>query len=270
MGYTVCHMAKAKGGASGGLTNHIDRLAIGLKGKNIDQSKTHLNIVLIKPIKTIDQMINDRIEKGYTSNRKIRTDAIKSQRYILSGSPEEMKNLSMDELKEWSIDNYKFFAKMYGENNIVRATTHLDEKTPHMHLIVVPLINGKLSAKEYTGTKDKLKNLQTNYASEIGNKYGLERGIEGSNVSHITTKEFYRDVKESNLTANKILELPKDKQEYYLRVLTQQIGMIQLNEKNQRDANRRDRTRIKKEEELQRNIEPEHNRDKRKNNGIKM
>ena len=51
--------------------------------------------------------------------------------------------------KEWIKENYKFLAKEFGKENIVRFTLHLDEKTPHLHAVTIPLTNdGRLSAKK--------------------------------------------------------------------------------------------------------------------------
>lgn len=212
MGKVVCHMDKSKAGGSGGLSNHIDRTQQKEKSKNVNHSKSHLNFELVKKSGTIDQMVKERIAKGYQGKKAVRKDAVTSQRYILSGSHDSMMKLDKLQLMQWAKDNYDFFADKYGEENIVRATVHMDEKTPHMHLIVVPLTKeGKLSAKEFTGTRKKLKELQTDYAKKVGQKYGLERGVEGSNRKHITTKDYYRYVNANDMTAQKLLEHPNSK-----------------------------------------------------------
>ena len=206
MGKVVCHMSKSKAGSSGGLTRHIDRNQKNVSG-NIDESRTHLNFELAEVSGTIDEMIKSRISEGYKGTKAIRKDAVTSQRYILSGSHDEMSKLDETEIKKWAVDNYEYFARIYGEKNIIRASVHLDETTPHMHLIVVPLTqDGRLSAKEFTGDKKKLKQLQTDYAEKIGSKYGLERGVEDSNRKHITTRDYYRYVNDNELTADKLLE----------------------------------------------------------------
>lgn len=212
MGKTVCHMDKAKAGGSGGLTHHIDRTQQKDVSGNINQSKSHENFELVKKTGTIDQMIKERISKGYQGKKTIRKDAVTSQRFILSGSHDAMMKLDKLQIMKWAKDNYDFFEAKYGKENIIRATVHLDEKTPHMHLIVVPLTkDGKLSAKEFTGTREKLKQLQTDYAQNIGIKYGLERGLKDTNRKHITTKDYYRYVNANELTAEKLLEHPNAK-----------------------------------------------------------
>ncbi len=210
MGKVVLHMDKGKKGSSGGLTSHIDRSQKELPN-NIDRERSHLNFSIIEKKGTIDEMINERITQGYKMDKTIRKDAVTSCRFVLSGSHEEMKSLSPAQIENWAYDNYRFFADRHGEDNIVRAEVHLDEKTPHMHLIVVPLTEeGKLSADHFFGTKQKLRDLQTDYANEVGKKYGLERGQEllktgQKNVVHTSTADFYKFVAENELNAEKIL-----------------------------------------------------------------
>lgn len=93
----------------------------------------------------------------------------------------------------------------------------MDEKTPHIHATVVPIVRGKRrKAKQqqvknngkrtYRKKKDgprlcaddvmsrpKLKEYQTTYAEAMA-KYGLKRGIDGSEAKHITGSQFYREV----------------------------------------------------------------------------
>jgi hypothetical protein len=56
---------------------------------------------------------------------------------------------------------------------------------------VVPLDGDKLNAKKWTGGKAALSKMQSDFAQEVGAKYGLQRGIEGSKAHHQTIKDFY-------------------------------------------------------------------------------
>lgn len=84
----------------------------------------------------------------------------------------------------------KFFAERYGEENIISAVVHLDETTPHMHLNLMPITsNGRLCSKQLFD-KPQLQKLQTDFYEEVGKKYGLHRGKEGSQRKHLSTAEF--------------------------------------------------------------------------------
>lgn len=119
-------------------------------------------------------------------------------------------------LGEWCDDNLKYFADTFGKENIVAAHLHRDEETPHIHVTLVPIVKGerKLKRREEQANKRyrkkptdtvrlcaddimtrlKLKSYQDTYAEAMV-KYGLQRGIDGSEAHHISTRQYYRDVK---------------------------------------------------------------------------
>jgi hypothetical protein len=79
--------------------------------------------------------------------------------------------------------------KEYGDR-IIDARMHLDESTPHIQAVIVPLTDdGRLSAKEMFG-KIQLKRLQTSYAKAL-KSLGISRGVEGSKAKHTRIHEFY-------------------------------------------------------------------------------
>src|SRR5699024_12292044 len=53
-------------------------------------------------------------------------------------------------------ESYKLFSERYGKQNIAYATVHNDEQTPHMHLCVVPMRDGKLQGKNVFSRQDLL------------------------------------------------------------------------------------------------------------------
>jgi len=97
-----------------------------------------------------------------------------------------MKEIFSDNKKanDWVKANYEFACKEFGKENIVRFTLHLDEKTPHLHVVAVPLTkDGRLSAKEIFGNRNELSDRQTRYADAMRD-FGLQRGIVGSKAVH--------------------------------------------------------------------------------------
>ena len=202
MGFAVYHTSKGKG-SGGGLGNHIDRI----KGKehtykNADLSKTHANKEYIEKYKTIalPQAVKKRLNEGYNAKRKIRTDAVKYITHIFSGSHKEMIEIFKDKkkTKEWLQKNYDFACKEFGKENILRFTLHLDEKTPHIHCITVPLTkDGRLSAKEVIGNRKDLEQRQDRYA-ELMKPLGLERGIKNTGRKHETAKEYRKRLENNN------------------------------------------------------------------------
>ena len=146
----VCHVQKMKG-SGGGMGNHVDRV----EGKehsfeNADLTRTHLNRELVQDkYKNISlpEAIALRIKEGYNFRtkggelKKIYADAIKFVELNLSGSHQRMKEIEANPklLDAWYQENFEFAKAKYGEENIVRFTLHLDETTPHIHCLFVPL-----------------------------------------------------------------------------------------------------------------------------------
>ena len=206
MGYAVLHMSKAEGNDSR-MTAHIERT---VEPKNADKSRTHLNRELIEfsdGITNRTQAIQHRIETAGIK-RKITKDQVRVIRINLSGTHEDMKRIEAEgKLDKWCIDTVDWLKKTYGEKNVVSAVLHMDEKTPHIHASVVPIVIGqRRKAKEGTKkkntvrlcaddimTKTKMVEYQDSYA-EVMAKYSLERGIRGSEAKHITTGEYYRNI----------------------------------------------------------------------------
>jgi len=218
-------MAKAvfqidKGTGSGsGLGNHIDR-APGREHSypNADLSKTKDNENYIfndHCRKPLAQAIKDRISEGYNGKRVIRNDAVKYLKIILSGSRDAMHKICENpKAKEyWIQQNQKFIVQTYGEANVVRFTVHLDETTPHIHAVVVPLTkDGRLSAKEIIGNKGKMKATHDKYHEYI-KKLGLERGLKSTlsneKPSAKTLDEFYTQINRADKVRDVELPIPK-------------------------------------------------------------
>ena len=205
--FVVCHFAKFNKSnlSSGAMGRHIDREC---EPPNADKERTHLNFELAKatPGQNLRKSIESRINDGYRGKKAIRDNAVCSVGVILSGSNEQMKKIEQEgNIKLWALDSYKFIAEEFGEENIVRATVHMDEKTPHIHIHFVPLTaDGRLSAKDLI-TKERLKSIQQKYAERM-EKYGLERGISGSKRKHTTTRQFYKWINRNDLDAKKIIQ----------------------------------------------------------------
>lgn len=200
MGYVVLHMIKPRGNDSR-MTTHIVRR---VEPKNADKNRTHLNRELLEFLEGVTnrtQAIQHRIETA-NIKRKITKDQervirIRVIRINLSGSPEDMKGIEAEgQIDEWSRDTINYLKKEFVEKNIVSAVLHMDEKTPHIHASLVPIVErARRKAKQGTVkkntvhlcaddimTKTKLEDFQVFYAEAMA-KYGLEGGIRVSEAN---------------------------------------------------------------------------------------
>jgi hypothetical protein len=112
-------------------------------------------------------------------------------------------------IDEWAKNTLDFAAERWGKENIIRATVHLDEAAPHMHLHFVPLTkDGRLAAKDII-TQKSLKSLQDDYAQRM-KSYGLERGMDGSKAQHITTRQHYAQQNEIEGEIKALIDNPRE------------------------------------------------------------
>ena len=215
MGFVVLHMEKAHG-SDNGTTAHIERFII---PKNADPTRTHLNRKLIDypdGVKDRSAAIQRRLEEAGLT-RKIGSNQVRAIRINVSGTHEDMERIEREgRLDEWCADNMKYFADLFGKENIVAAHLHRDEETPHIHITLVPIVKGERkrrkreeqAKKRYRKkptdtvrlcaddimTRLKLKSYQDTYAIAMA-KYGLQRGIDGSTARHKSTQQYYNETK---------------------------------------------------------------------------
>lgn len=127
---------------------------------------------------------------------KRRKDAVLAVEYLCTASPEWWKTADKAAQDEFFKRAEEWLAKKYGRDNIVVATIHRDETSPHLSAFVVPLTpDGRLSAKEFIGDRKKMQDDQTTFA-ETMRGLGLQRGIQGSRAKHTTIREYYAKAKE--------------------------------------------------------------------------
>ncbi|WP_319784513.1 MobV family relaxase [Oceanisphaera sp. IT1-181] len=186
MSYAILRTAKLKSfGEIGGSLAHNYRE---IQTLNADESKAKLNdhIGGLTAHWTMD-LIKARLPKKY------RSDAVLCVEYLITASPEYFE--AGDDGTKYFEDAVDWLKARHGAENVVATTVHRDETSPHLVAYVVPLDDkGKLNAKKYLGGRVVLRNMQSDFAKNVGEKYGLERGIEGSKATHTTLKQHYGTV----------------------------------------------------------------------------
>lgn len=120
---------------------------------------------------------------------KRRKDAVLGIEYFIGASPEWFEGgKDGSDYFHAAVD---WLEKRHGKENVVGWSVHRDESTPHLVAYVVPLENGRLNAKKWTGGKVALSKMQTEFARDVGQRFGMLRGIEGSKAHHQTIKGWY-------------------------------------------------------------------------------
>ena len=165
---------------------------------DIDRSRSELNYSLIEQnTHNYNKLIDERLQQGYKGKKAIRKDAVKMCEMLFTSDGDFFSRLSEQEQRQFFIDCFEFAANRYGRENIIAATVHLDEATPHLHLDFVPLTpDGRLSVKDILGGRKEMQQLQDDFYSVVSIKYGLERGsradLESGETSrkHLETAEY--------------------------------------------------------------------------------
>jgi hypothetical protein len=189
VGYAVVHMMKIKSGAVGGIQSHNNREHEPKTNPDVDMSRSEDNYDLI-PCDNYKRSIKEKLSNLVESSRAVRKDAVVVCNFIVTSDNETMDALGADRQREFFQDSVKWFSDRYGADRVLNATVHMDETTPHLHIGVMPITqDGRLSAKAIF-TKTEMKAIQTEFARDVGEKYGLERGVEGSERTHLSEARF--------------------------------------------------------------------------------
>ncbi len=116
------------------------------RNPQIDKSKTYLNYHTMPYEKKYLAFIDERI-KQLSPKRKIKGDAVLITSFILGSNKEFFDRITAEQQKQFFADCTDFFSERYGKENVVSAVVHLDESTPHLHLNLMPVTDGRLCAK---------------------------------------------------------------------------------------------------------------------------
>ena len=243
------HLEKAKGTDSR-MSAHIERT---VHPKNADRTRTHLNRELVQfpeGVRNRTQAIAHRIETAGI-RRKVSANQVKAIRILLTGSNKDMKQMEAEgRIEDWCNDSLKWIRETYGEQNLVSAVLHMDEKTPHIHATVIPIVTGerrKAGQEEQNGKKKyrkknpqdvrlcaddvmarhRLKHYQDTYAQAM-NKYGLQRGVDGSLARHISTMQYYKQLVEQQDSLQENIENLLGLEEEAMKKLKQVKGEINV------------------------------------------
>lgn len=124
---------------------------------------------------------------------KRRKNAVLALEYVLTASPEFFADAAEAQWRQYLQDQLTMLQDYYRAENVVSAVLHLDEKTPHLSVLIVPLVDGKLNARALIGTREACSIVQ-DMAGDVGREHGLERGKRGSKARHQDVQRFYADI----------------------------------------------------------------------------
>lgn len=174
---------------------------------NADKALRGLNqqIVKLPPGETYNSYFERQIaELPYYKTHKIGKNRTLGYEFMLSYGT---KNLPSDfSIEQWAEQSKKFLIDTFGKENVASAVLHMDEGTPHIHAIVFPIANGRLSARSFIENRQALRDMHVRY-----HEYTKECGLEAENrytlIDHSKTAMFYSNI---NLALEKSLPGPEE------------------------------------------------------------
>lgn len=213
MSYAVLHIMKASGSCTA-IARHIERSA---QPDNAHVELRYLNrddfIKYPDGVDGLGEAIQHRLDHAGLT-RKIGKNQVLALNVLLSSDGEALRRLADEgRLDDWAESSVRWAKETFGEENVVGAHLHMDEQTPHLHVTVVPIVTTerkkkasesnvrkryrtkskdgpRLSANDIM-TRENLTRFQDTYA-EAMERFGLERGIRGSEARHVDQHEYYR------------------------------------------------------------------------------
>ena len=205
MSYAIIRNEKLTRAQAMGAYKHNERTTKNHSNKNIDSSKTELNYYLKKnELSYIKEF--DKIKEKYDLKGQIRSNSNIVCQMVFTSDQKFFDKIGYEESKRYFEESYKFICeyKNLGEQNIISAVVHMDEDTPHMHLLFIPVIHttdkqgnkiDKVCCRDFWKGKNSYRDLQNAYFKHISEKgFKLERGelVEVTNREHYSVQEYKR------------------------------------------------------------------------------
>lgn len=203
MSYAIIRNEKLTRAQAMGAYKHNERKTRNHSNKNIDSTKTELNYYLKKnELSYIKEF--DKIKEKYDLKGQIRSNSNIMCEMVFTSDQKFFDKIGYEESKRYFEESYKFICeyKNLGEQNIISAVVHMDEDTPHMHLLFIPVIHttdkqgnkiDKVCCRDFWKGKNSYRDLQNAYFKHISGKgFKLERGelVEVTNREHYSVQEY--------------------------------------------------------------------------------
>lgn len=225
MSYAIVRNEKLTRSEINGKGTHNDRKAKNHTNKDIDPTRTHLNYYIKKNELTYTKEF-DKYMKENNLQGHLRSNSIIMCQMVFTSDQAFFDRIGEEETKRYFDECYKFICnyKNLGEKNIISAVVHLDEGSPHMHLMFIPVVHtkdkdgnniDKICSRDFWKGRDSYRKLQDAYFNHVKSKgFDLERGmfVEDTNRKHYTVEEYKKITNFDNTKKilNEIkLELPE-------------------------------------------------------------
>ena len=209
--HAILRFAKYKGPEISRIEAHNERTKeTYASNPDVDTARSKQNFHLVTPERKYRAEAERQIAQA---GCRTRSDSVRVVEVLFTASHDFFKGKSKGEIRAFFEECMAFLAQRQAPATYLSAVVHMDEKTPHMHLSFVPLTaDGRLSAKEIVGNRQKLTQWQDAFWEHMVQKYPeLERGESASKTgrTHIPPRIF-KQATHLNRQLDKILQLLAD------------------------------------------------------------
>ncbi len=209
--HAILRFAKYKGPEISRIEAHNERTKeTYASNPDVDTARSKQNFHLVTPERKYRAEAERQIAQA---GCRTRSDSVRVVEVLFTASHDFFKGKSKGEIRAFFEECMAFLAQRQAPATYLSAVVHMDEKTPHMHLSFVPMTaDGRLSAKEIVGNRQKLTQWQDAFWEHMVKKYpDLERGESASKTgrAHIPPRIFKQST-HLNRQLDKILQLLAD------------------------------------------------------------
>lgn len=200
MSYAIIRNAKYKRENLKGIYRHNERKNKNYSNKNINEELSYLNYSLKDCTHSYEKEF-DLLKEKYNLKGQIKTVSNIACEYIITSDKEFFDNIGEEETRRYFETAYKFVYeyKDLGEQYILSAKVHMDEESPHMHLVFIPVVHtkdkkensiDKIACSEFWKEKDSYRQLQDAfYNYMVANNFDLQRGTASERI-HLSVEEY--------------------------------------------------------------------------------
>jgi hypothetical protein len=154
---------------------------------NVDRNRMHLNRCLF-PHAVGPGPAKERW-RNRVGQQTVRRNAVLALEVFMGMSDDV--TMSKDDLRLWKARNLRWLRRTFGPRNLIAGASNEDEKTPHLHAMLVPRDRtGKLNCRKILGDRDNMSKLQTKYAEAMA-PLNLRRGLKGSKRKYVPQRRLY-------------------------------------------------------------------------------
>lgn len=186
--FAIMRGQKLKTGEFNASISHVTRSQ---PTPNADGDRRDSNYSIVGP--AWDDAAGIRAAVEERTPEKFRKNSVRLLEFVVTASPDFFSEKSDADERRYFESAVDFFKEIYGSDNLVSAVVHRDEKTPHMHLYVVPVDpeTGRLNAKKVFGGRGEMSRRQTQFAAHL-QEFGVVRGKRNPARSHTQVRDWYR------------------------------------------------------------------------------